>query len=322
MRSLSVYVFTESPRMALHVSLPAVELASLFNERPGLIVPFEKKAEIDDLLKKKGWSEIILLKGIKSDLSYDYAYALSQFMKEITPKILMIPATKEGKEIASITAALLNAVYASEVVKIFIENGSLKFIRPVLGGGILATYKVASKSLIIATYKPYLYPPAADTSYEPKIIEFEVKYEKPKEITNIVRIDKKPLEKTVDLKSADRIVAVGRGLAKKEDLSMIFELAKLLKAEVGCSRVISEDYGWLPVERQVGLSGVIVSPKLYIAIGISGQIQHVIGFKNSRIVVSINKDKDAPIHKYADYIIIDDLYKIVPALINKLKQNQ
>jgi electron transfer flavoprotein alpha subunit len=313
----TVYVFTENPKMSLHVSMPALEIASKFNEKPTLVIPFEKESEINEV-KTRGWNEIILLKGVVNDLSYEYAYALSQLIKERMPKILIIPATKKGKEIASLTAALCNAAYAPEVTKIFIEGELIKFIRPVLGGGVLATYKVVTKNLLIATYRLYLYAPAPKTSNECSLVKYEIKSEK---LEKINRVDKKPLEKVaVDLRKAERIVAVGRGLARKEDLNMINELANHMKAEIGCSRILSEDYGWLPVERQVGLTGTIVSPKLYIAIGISGQIQHVIGFKNSKIVVSINKDKNAPIHQYADYIIVDDLYKIVPALINKLKQ--
>jgi electron transfer flavoprotein alpha subunit len=124
----------------------------------------------------------------------------------------------------------------------------------------------------------------------------------------------------VDLGQAERIVAVGRGIKTKENLPIAERLAKAMRAEVAASRPIC-DNGWLPMDRQVGSSGQTVAPKLYVALGISGAIQHLVGMKGSRTVVAINKDADAPIFEVADYGIVGDLFEIVPALAAELEKD-
>jgi electron transfer flavoprotein alpha subunit len=125
-------------------------------------------------------------------------------------------------------------------------------------------------------------------------------------------------KQAVDLTQAERIVAVGRGIKSQENMALAEKLAEVLGAEIGASRPIC-DSGWLPMERQIGSSGQTVSPKLYLALGISGAIQHVVGMKGSRTIVAINKDRDAPIFDIADYGIVGDLFEIVPALIKQLE---
>jgi len=129
----------------------------------------------------------------------------------------------------------------------------------------------------------------------------------------------RPKKEVADITTADRIVAFGRGIADREDISLMFDLAKAFKAEVGCSRPIAEDLQWLPVQRQVGLTGVTVKPKLYLAVGISGQVQHVAGMRDAEIIVAINNDPSAPIFQIADFGIVGDLYQVVPALISALQ---
>jgi electron transfer flavoprotein alpha subunit len=124
----------------------------------------------------------------------------------------------------------------------------------------------------------------------------------------------------VDLSSAPIIVSVGRGIKEAENIAMAEELAKLLGGEIAASRPIC-DNGWLPLERQIGSSGQTVSPKLYLALGISGAIQHVVGMKGSRTVVAVNKDESAPIFEIADYGIVADLFDVVPALVEALKES-
>jgi electron transfer flavoprotein alpha subunit len=125
---------------------------------------------------------------------------------------------------------------------------------------------------------------------------------------------------SVCIEDAEFIISVGRGLKNKEDISIIKNLADSLKGEIGCSRPIASDLKWLPTEHWVGLSGHKVKPKIYIACGISGQIQHLAGMRDSDIIVAINKDPEAPIFNAADYGIVGDIYKVVPALVDKLKQ--
>ena len=127
----------------------------------------------------------------------------------------------------------------------------------------------------------------------------------------------KEAKQAVDLTQADRIVAVGRGIKGQEHLSLAQKLAKALDAELAASRPIC-DAGWLPMDRQIGSSGQTVAPKMYLALGISGAIQHLVGMKGARTIVAINKDADAPIFEIADYGIVGDLFEIVPALMSEL----
>jgi electron transfer flavoprotein alpha subunit len=124
--------------------------------------------------------------------------------------------------------------------------------------------------------------------------------------------------RTVDLSAAERIVAAGRGIKEEGNLEIVKELAEALGAELAASRPIC-DNGWLGMERQVGSSGQTVAPKLYVAVGISGAIQHIVGMKGSKCVVAINKDPEAPIFESADYGIVGDLFEVVPAIIEELK---
>ncbi len=124
---------------------------------------------------------------------------------------------------------------------------------------------------------------------------------------------------SVNLAVAKKIVCAGRGIAKKEDLDIVFELAKVLEGEVAATRPLTEGLDWLPRERYIGVSGATVKPDLYLSMGVSGQAQHTVGITDSRVIVAIDKDKEAPIFPQADYCIVGDLYQIVPALITALK---
>ena len=134
----------------------------------------------------------------------------------------------------------------------------------------------------------------------------------------ITSISEEPVIKTVDLAGAPVVVSVGRGLSKAEDIALVQPLVEALGAELGCSRPIAEDLRWLPQERLVGLTGTSVTADLYLALGISGQVQHLAGIKGARIVVAVNSDGRAPIVRNADYVIVGDLYKVVPELLTAL----
>jgi electron transfer flavoprotein alpha subunit len=140
----------------------------------------------------------------------------------------------------------------------------------------------------------------------------------PAPVYDITHVADQAVEKTVDLTGASVVVSVGRGFAKRDDLALVDPLVERLGAELGCSRPIAEDFKWLPKERLVGLTGESVTAGLYLAIGISGQVQHLTGIKDAKVVAAVNNDPKAPIVRNADYVVVGDLYKVVPELVNAL----
>lgn len=139
------------------------------------------------------------------------------------------------------------------------------------------------------------------------------------EHASVALLDSKRIEKTVDLVNAKKIVSIGRGIDKKENLPIIEALAKAMNAELGCSRPISEDFKWLPLERQVGLTGETVKPDMYLAVGISGQVQHLVGMRDAKVVIAINNNKSAPIFEFCDYGLVADLFEIAPLLTQRIQ---
>jgi electron transfer flavoprotein alpha subunit len=146
----------------------------------------------------------------------------------------------------------------------------------------------------------------------------EVPFVEPAWKTTLVERKPKP-PASVNLSVAKTVVCAGRGISKKEDLDMVFELATLLGGEVAATRPLTEGLDWLPRERYIGVSGATVKPDLYLSVGVSGQAQHTVGITESRVIVAVDKDKDAPIIPQSDYFIVGDLYEFVPAMIAALK---
>ncbi|MEM0276918.1 MAG: electron transfer flavoprotein subunit alpha/FixB family protein [Pyrobaculum sp.] len=227
--------------------------------------------------------------------------------------VVLLPSTKNGKTVGGLLAQRLGAELLVDATSLRVEGGSLKAERYVFGNKAVATIEVPLP--VVVTVPPGRFqgePPAVQTSVEKLQLDTTPK-------TRIVSVEEKA-RGAVKLEEAEIIVSVGRGFKKKEDLQMAFELAKIMGGQVGCSRPIAADLKWLPEEHWVGLSGKKVKPKLYLAIGISGQPQHIAGILESRIIAAINNDPSAPIFQNADYGVVEDLYKIVPVLINKLSK--
>jgi len=168
----------------------------------------------------------------------------------------------------------------------------------------------------MATIPPRTFDPAAPQEGREGTIR-ELPAAPPSPVTVVSRTAK--VRESVDITEAKIVVCVGRGVEKKEDVELVRELARVLGGEVGCSRPVAEELHWLPEEVYLGISGKKVKPDLYVGVGISGQIQHVTGIRDSKVIFAINKDENAPIFEAADYGIVGDLYKVVPKLIQELK---
>ena len=210
-------------------------------------------------------------------------------------------------------AGSMDLPMATDVTEMSVENGEVVVVRGFLSER--ARMKMAMRLPAIVLYVLRPSKPGERIYGESEIIEVDV----PEPSERVVERRQKSVG-TVNLEEAEIIVGVGRGFRSKEDLGMAFELAELLGGQVGCTRPIAADLKWLGEDHWIGISGKRVSPKLYIAIGISGSPQHMSGVQGAKVIVAINKDKSAPIFRQADYGVVADLYKFVPILIDRLKK--
>jgi electron transfer flavoprotein alpha subunit len=240
------------------------------------------------------------------------AGALAAAVRAAKPDVVLLAATRDGRETASRLAVRLGWPCLSEVYGLSVSGGALRGTRNVFAGKCTATVEAGIPC--VATLKMGV-APRADASPR-STTQLDVGQVDAK--TTVVEHRKKEGGR-VDLRSAKVIVSIGRGLKKKDDLPLIEGLAAAAGGAVGCSRPLSSDMGWLPEEHHIGLTGATVKPDLYLAIGISGQLQHIAGIKDSKIIAAVNIDKGAPIFQSADYGIVGDLYQVVPALSAALK---
>jgi electron transfer flavoprotein alpha subunit len=243
-----------------------------------------------------------------------YSAALEQFIKSEAPDYLIFPHTYQVRDYVPALAARLGRVLIGDVTAI--GDGPV-FIRSLMQGRLSGSYKAAGAGPCFVSVQSGAFRAEAGEVGAAEISTFSPMIES-------AEIRTKPGEpyrgtaQTVDLGSAQAIVAVGRGIKEESNLSLIRDLASSLSAEIAASRPIC-DNGWLPIERQVGSSGQTVAPKLYVAVGISGAIQHLVGMKGSQCIVAINKDAEAPIFEVADYGIVGDLFEVLPALTESIK---
>ncbi|MFX0177240.1 MAG: FAD-binding protein [Candidatus Hodarchaeota archaeon] len=279
----------------------------------------------DDKLEEFGQfgaDEVIYIKSsiLKDYYSDLYVNSLTNLISECKPEIILIGATPTGRDFAPRVAKRLNAGLTADCTGLDIEENTRNLLqtRPTFGGNIMATIRTPTSRPQMATVRPGIFKANKEYNKKVKVRKIEKEYKQKDSITKIVKIIEKQ-KKSINLEDAEIIVAGGRGVGSKEGFKTIEELARVIGAELGGSRVTIE-LNWLDPDRQVGQTGKTVSPKLYIACGISGAIQHLVGMQNSEIIVAINKDQNAPIFSVAHYGIVGDLHEIVPALIEKLKK--
>jgi len=243
-----------------------------------------------------------------------YTAALHQLIQDQSPAQVVFPHTYQVRDFAPALAARLGQVLISDVVAI--GDGPV-FTRQLMQGRLTGNYRHQGDGPCLVSVQAGAFRADAVQAGKAEIADFAPKID-------AAGIRTKPGEpfrgtaQTVDLGSAPMIVAVGRGIKEAGNLSLVQDLAATLGAELAASRPIC-DNGWLPMERQVGSSGQTVAPKVYVAVGISGAIQHLVGMKGSQCIVAINKDPEAPIFEVADYGIVGDLFEVVPALTEALK---
>lgn len=241
-----------------------------------------------------------------------YTNVITDIIDKENPCVVILGASTQGKELSARIAARINASLAMDCVAVQVENGNLVVTRPMYGGKILADVALDGNPQIAAIRPNFM--SIVKTTGAGSVEKIDVDVGK----TDLTFIEKNLETGKVELTEADVIISGGRGMGGS-DFSVIEELADLLGGAVGASRS-AVDEGWRPVSDQVGQTGKVVSPNLYVACGISGAIQHFAGMSSSRVVVAINKDPDAPIFSKADYGIVGDLFEIVPLMIDEVKR--
>lgn len=244
----------------------------------------------------------------------DYAKALAAEIKTAPSALVLLSNTVRGRCLAGKLGVYLDTAVLTNVGELTLEDGKLHCKRTVYGGAaICCEVFTAAYGVITAGSGIFGDIDAA----LPATTDLSALAGKPQDTLKLLSRNEKK-EGGTNLAAAKRIVDVGRGLAAEEDLSLMRKLASLLDAEVGCSRPVAENNKWMPKSSYMGVTGVVVKPDLCFSIGVSGQVQHIAGINKSKVIVAVNKDKNAPIFKNADFGIVGDLYKIIPALIEKL----
>ena len=247
-----------------------------------------------------------------------FVAALAQLVEQIGPELVLFPHTYQTRDYAPALAARLGRVLIPDCIGSKTRDGQRVFVRPMFQGKFVADVVPDGPAPHFASFQIGAYrADACARGAAPAVVRAVAVEVDAASIRQRPEAPFKEAKQAVDLTQADRIVAVGRGIKGQEHLSLAQDLARALDAELAASRPIC-DSGWLPMDRQIGSSGQTVAPKLYLAVGISGAIQHLVGMKGARTIVAVNKDADAPIFEVADYGIVGDLFEVVPAIMAAL----
>ena len=246
-----------------------------------------------------------------------YADALEQVVKQVDPSLVFLTHTYQVRDFAPKLAARFKKSLISDCIRAKADDGKIGFTRRIFLGKLDADVSSDGEAPVFATFQTGAYRPDQATKGGSAAVENMAV-----QIGDVRMIPEAPFQEAkqaVDLTKAEVIVAVGRGIKSKDNLVLAEKLAEVLGGDLAASRPIC-DAEWLPIDRQIGSSGQTVAPKLYVALGISGAIQHLVGMKNSGTIVAINKDPEAPIFDIADYAIVGDLFEAVPVLTEEIKK--
>ncbi len=249
-----------------------------------------------------------------------YQKVLSHLVSERKPLLTLIGHTSFGIDLAPSLATELNVPLATDCINVDFEERKPIVVRQVYGGKVNVKASLRTSESYIVTLRPATFEAQEEEALGGEIIEIPSPLEEDIPYKKFVEYYEPPAGE-VDITAADILVSVGRGIKDTENMPIVEKLAEALGGALACSRPIV-DKGWLPSDRQVGTSGKTVKPKLYLAVGISGAFQHVSGMKNADLIIAINKDSKAPIFRAADYGVVEDLFKVVPPLTNRILEEK
>ena len=308
---------------SLETVVAAQQIAAASSGTVSALVIGKGVARLADELAAKNVAEVLLVEHDLLDAYTPdgYCTALTQVISAAKPDLVLFPHTYQVRDFAPILAARLGKGMVGDCIGFRSEGGKLVFVRQMFQGKTAADVTFTGAAPWFASFQSGAFRAdllTAHTGGKASVNAIKVEL-------SADQIRTKPLElfketkSAVDLTQAPLIVAIGRGIKAPENIAQAEALAKAIGGELAASRPICDE-GWLPMERQIGSSGQTVAPKLYLALGISGAIQHVVGMKGSRTIVAVNKDQNAPIFEIADYGVVADIFEIMPALTEELQK--
>lgn len=322
----NVFVFAEQREgviqpVALELIGKATDLAKELGEKVvAVLAGYNMDAQAQTLIEY-GADEVIKIdhKNLEHYLTEQYAQVIDQVITAFRPSIFLFGATTIGRDLAPRLSARMNTGLTADCTKLEIsEDKELMMTRPAFGGNLMATIMCTEHRPQMSTVRPgVMQKLTPDANRKGNVIPFDVKFDESKFNVRVVEIVKEDKGK-IDISEAKILVSGGRGVGSKENFQNLQKLASQLGAEVSASRAVV-DSGIMPHDRQVGQTGKTVRPNLYLALGISGAIQHLAGMEESDFIVAINKDKFAPIFQVADVGIVGDVNKIIPLLTQRLE---
>jgi electron transfer flavoprotein alpha subunit len=313
----------EIKKVGFELASKAREIADTLGERVGAVILGEKTSHLCDDIAAYGVDVVYTAENenLKEYNTNNYAGILNGIILKYKPNIMLFPATHLGRDLAPRVAAALEVGLTADCTGLSIKDGLLLQSRPAFGGNIMADIISPNARPQMATTRPNVMKIAKpDPSRKAEIISIPVEIDPKANKIVIKEIITTAKSGAKSLDEADIIISGGRGMESAENFKILEDLAETINGVVGASRA-AVDVGWRPRSDQVGQSGKTVSPKLYIACGISGKIQHQVGMKGSDTIIAINTDPEAPIFDIADCGIVGDLFEIIPALNEELKKN-
>ena len=304
----------------------AREMADQVNEEVIALIVGKNVDKALEEVKKYGATSAITISGdVYAEYNTDvYTNAIVETVNQYQPNVILISATSQGRDLGPRMSGRLHTGLTADCTSLAfdVEKKEVQWTRPAFGGNLMATIICAEHRPQMGTVRPGVFEKQEyEISPDFEVVTKDIDFPKEKILSRIVEVIVDEDAGSVDLEGAEIIVSGGRGLGKAENFQLIKELAEVLGGTVGSSRA-AVDAGWISHAHQVGQTGKTVGPKVYIACGISGQIQHYAGMSGSDVIIAINKDENAPIFRVADYGIVGDLFTVVPKLTERIKKKK
>ena len=319
-----ILVFIEHKNCVLNkISLEAIAAAQSIGKDLGLqvsaIIPCDKDCALAQEISQYNLEKVIVIKNEKLSIYTPdgYADAWEQIIKQTNPQYIVMAHTYQVRDFAPKVAARLNKEVVGDCIRYQNDNGKLVFTRRIFLGKLDADVTIEGDAPYFVTFQSGAF--RGENAEKGENAQTETVDVKVKDLRMSPEEPFQEAKASVDLTKSGIIVAVGRGIKSQENIALAQQLADALGADLAASRPIC-DAEWLPIDRQIGSSGQTVAPKVYIALGISGAIQHIVGMKNAGTIVAINKDKEAPIFDIADYGIVGDIFEAMPVLVEEIKK--